>query len=348
MNTIPRVLFIAPIILIVAAAAEGMYLQHVRRQSYDWRAYFASLGDALGRVFINRVIGLGIAGSVFGLVARFRIATIPMNRWWSWLGLLLALEFFYYWMHRADHRVQWLWATHAVHHSTNAYNLSAAYRLGWTSGISGGFLFFAPLVWMGFPVQAVLAVAALNLLYQFWLHTELVPPLGPLEWIFNTPRASPRASRAQSRIHRQEFRRRADRIRSAVRNIREPARRSSVRLRACAPCPELQPVAHCHAHLVRNGEAIATCERIARSGQSVVRTAAIDSGWSIQTARHAQPRFDFAHGHTRGLDLALLVESTDRSSCLRSSSTARRPCAAIRHYCWLTRSMSVHVVTSLP
>ena len=102
-----------------------------------------------------------------------------MNHWWSWLALLFALEFFYYWMHRADHRVQWLWATHAVHHSSNAYNLSAAYRLGWTSGISGGFLFFAPLVWIGFPVQAVLVTAALNLLYQFWLHTELVPRLGP-------------------------------------------------------------------------------------------------------------------------------------------------------------------------
>jgi len=187
MNAIPRLVLISPFILIFAAAAEGMYLQHVRHQSYDWRAYFASLGDAIGRVFINRVIGLGIAGSVFGLVARFRIATIPMNHWWSWLSLVLALEFFYYWMHRADHRVQWLWATHAVHHSTNAYNLSAAYRLGWTSGISGGFLFFAPLVWIGFPVQAVLTVAALNLLYQFWLHTELVPRLGPLEWIFNTP-----------------------------------------------------------------------------------------------------------------------------------------------------------------
>ena len=193
MSTVPRFLVILPIVLIVAAAAEGVYLQHIRRQSYDWRAYFASLGDAIGRLFINRIIGFGIAGVVFGAVARFRINTIPMNHWWSWLALLFALEFFYYWMHRADHRVQWLWATHAVHHSTNAYNLSAAYRLGWTSGISGSFLFFAPLVWIGFPVQTVLAAAALNLLYQFWLHTELVPRLGPLEWVFNTP--------AHHRIH---------------------------------------------------------------------------------------------------------------------------------------------------
>ncbi len=187
MNGVPRTLFVLPLLLILAAAAEGVYLQHVRRQQYDWRAFLASLGDALGRFLINRVVGFGIAGVAFGVVAKFRIATIPMDRWWSWLALLLGLEFCYYWMHRADHRVQWLWATHAVHHSTNAYNLSAAYRLGWTSGISGGALFFAPLVLIGFPVQAVLIAAALNLLYQFWLHTELVPRLGPLEWILNTP-----------------------------------------------------------------------------------------------------------------------------------------------------------------
>jgi sterol desaturase/sphingolipid hydroxylase (fatty acid hydroxylase superfamily) len=188
MSGLPRSLLLLPAILIFAAAIEGLYLQHARRQVYDWRAYFASLGDAIGRLFINRVVGFGIAGTVFALVARVRIATIPMDRWYSWLALLLALEFFYYWMHRADHRVQWLWATHAVHHSTNAYNLSAAYRLGWTSGLSGGALFFTPLVFIGFPVQAVLGAAALNLLYQFWLHTELIPRLGPLEWFLNTPR----------------------------------------------------------------------------------------------------------------------------------------------------------------
>jgi sterol desaturase/sphingolipid hydroxylase (fatty acid hydroxylase superfamily) len=185
---LPRTLLFLPAILIVAAAAEGFYLQHARGQSYDWRSYFASLGEVIGRIFINRAVGLGVAGSVFALVSRVRIATIPMNHWYAWLALLLALEFFYYWMHRADHRVQWLWATHAVHHSTNAYNLSAAYRLGWTSGVSGGALFFAPLVFIGFPVQAVLAAAALNLFYQFWLHTELVPRLGILEWFLNTPR----------------------------------------------------------------------------------------------------------------------------------------------------------------
>jgi sterol desaturase/sphingolipid hydroxylase (fatty acid hydroxylase superfamily) len=178
--------FLLPLFLGIAAL-EGGYLQIIKGKNYDWRAYFASLGDVIGRVLINRVVGFGLAGSILTAVSHYRIGEISMLRWWSWPALLVAQEFCYYWLHRADHRVLWLWATHAVHHSSNDYNFSAAYRLGWTSGLSGGALFFAPLVFIGFPLQAVLIVVALNLLYQFWLHTELVPRLGPLEWVFNTP-----------------------------------------------------------------------------------------------------------------------------------------------------------------
>ena len=174
-------------IFVGIAALEGAYLQFVKHQDYDWKSYLASLGDALGRLVLNRVVGFGLAGAVLFGVARLRLTDIPMNSAWSWAALFLAQDFCYYWLHRTDHRVRWLWATHAVHHSSNAYNFSAAYRLGWTSGLSGGFVFFAPLVWIGFPVTAVLAAVTLNLLYQFWLHTELVPRLGPLEWILNTP-----------------------------------------------------------------------------------------------------------------------------------------------------------------
>ena len=188
MNGLPRSLLLLPAILIFAAAAESLYLQSARQHTYDWRSYLASLGEAFGRVFINRTVGFVIAGSVFALASRMRIATIPMNHWYSWLALLFALEFFYYWMHRADHRLHRLWVTNAVHHAINANKLSAAYRLGWTSELSGRALFFAPLVFAGFSAKAVLGVASLNLCYQFWLHTGLMPRLGPFERILNTPR----------------------------------------------------------------------------------------------------------------------------------------------------------------
>jgi sterol desaturase/sphingolipid hydroxylase (fatty acid hydroxylase superfamily) len=83
--------------------------------------------------------------------------------------------------------VRWFWATHAVHHSPNELTLAAALRLGWTGKLTGSALFFAPLVWLGFPPAAVLATLAANLLYQFWLHAPWMPRLGPLEWVLNTP-----------------------------------------------------------------------------------------------------------------------------------------------------------------
>lgn len=101
--------------------------------------------------------------------------------------LFVGQEFCYYWYHRAAHRMAWFWATHCVHHSPNQLTLGTALRLGWTGKLTGTGLFFAPLVWLGFPPTAVLAALATNLLYQFWLHAAWIPKLGPLEWLFNTP-----------------------------------------------------------------------------------------------------------------------------------------------------------------
>ena len=90
-----------------------------------------------------------------------------------------------------------MWATHAVHHSATKLNLTAAIRLGWTGNISGNFLFFLPLVLIGFHPFAVIGMLSVNLFYQFFIHTELASRLGPLEWILNTPRPSPRAPRVE-------------------------------------------------------------------------------------------------------------------------------------------------------
>lgn len=180
-------LLILPLFALVAAA-EGWYLQARRGQRYDWRAFLASLADALGRRLIVSVVGVGTIGGVLALAWSHRIATMPMDFWWSWVLLFVGEEFCYYWMHRADHRIRWLWASHAVHHSSNQFVLANAYRLGWTTQISGTALFMAPLVLVGFSPAMVLSALAANLLYQYWIHTELIGRLGPLEWVLNTPR----------------------------------------------------------------------------------------------------------------------------------------------------------------
>lgn len=185
MNHPPRWILIAPLLIVGAATIEGFWLTRVQGR-YDWRAYFASLGD-MGVRAATHLLPMGLASGALDWLWRHRLYTMPIQSAWPWALLFFGQEFAYYWMHRADHRVRWLWATHSVHHSPNDLNLSAAYRLGWTQRLSLGPIFFAPLVLVGFPPLIVGASLALNLLYQFWLHAPWLPRLGPLEWVLNTP-----------------------------------------------------------------------------------------------------------------------------------------------------------------
>jgi len=162
-------------------------LSRLRRNgAYDGRETLATLVIALGgRLFGGLTAGL--LASPLLWIYRHRLLDVPASPW-SAAALFLAVELCYYWHHRAMHGVNWLWATHAVHHSASRLNLSAALRLGWGGNLSGGILFYLPLVWLGFPPLAVLAALGLGLSYQFFLHMAWVPHLGPLEWVLNTPR----------------------------------------------------------------------------------------------------------------------------------------------------------------
>ncbi len=170
--------------ILACATLEGLVL--ARRGAYDWRAYFATLGDVIGRRAVD-ALGLSLAAPVVAWAYQHRVATLPLDTLSAIALLFVGQEFCYYWYHRAAHRVRWFWATHAVHHSPNQLSLMAALRLGWTGRLTGTALFFTPLIWLGFPPVAVLATVTLNLLYQFWLHATWIPKLGPLEWLLNTP-----------------------------------------------------------------------------------------------------------------------------------------------------------------
>lgn len=174
--------------VIVLALIEALVLTFAAKRPYDWRSSAVSLADALAREYVvYPLVALSIASPVIALAWQHRLFTIPLDTAPSIALLFVCQEFCYYWYHRAAHRVRWFWATHAIHHSPNQFNLGIAYRFGWTGKIGGNFLFFAPAVWLGFPPKAVLVTLALNLLYQFWLHAEWVPKLGWLEYVLNTP-----------------------------------------------------------------------------------------------------------------------------------------------------------------
>jgi sterol desaturase/sphingolipid hydroxylase (fatty acid hydroxylase superfamily) len=153
---------------------------------YDLRESAASVGVLLGQSLV-KAVEAGLVAIPFAFVYQHRLLDFDQFAPLALLGLFLGSEFFYYWQHRAAHRVGWMWATHSVHHSPTRMNFTAAIRLGWTANISGNFLFLLPLIWLGFHPFMVLGMLGLNLLYQFFIHTELVGRLGPLEWVLNTP-----------------------------------------------------------------------------------------------------------------------------------------------------------------
>jgi sterol desaturase/sphingolipid hydroxylase (fatty acid hydroxylase superfamily) len=155
--------------------------------THDMKETAASLGIALGNAVL-RSIESGAVALPFVIVYQHQLFDVPLASAPALAALLLGTEFFYYWHHRASHRIRWMWATHAVHHSPSKLNYTAAVRLGWTGTISGNFLFFLPLVWLGFHPLAVIGMLGVNLGYQFFIHTQFAPHLGPLEWVLNTPR----------------------------------------------------------------------------------------------------------------------------------------------------------------
>lgn len=103
-----------------------------------------------------------------------------------WVTAALAWDFCYYWFHRFSHEVSVLWAAHAVHHQSEDYNLSTALRQT-STGFLFGWIFYLPLFLIGFPLEVLITVNAINLIYQFWVHTQMVRRLGVLDRILVTP-----------------------------------------------------------------------------------------------------------------------------------------------------------------
>ncbi len=173
-------------LLLITIVVEVILIQFNHNFNFSWQESFASLAVAIGHRITNTVFAV-IPLGVYSYVWEHRLWTISLDHLWTIFVLFVGVEFFYYWYHRFAHEIRWLWATHAVHHSANYFNLSASFRLGWTAWLSGNYLFFVPLCWLGFAPSAIALTLAINLLYQFWIHTELIPKLGWFEWVFNTP-----------------------------------------------------------------------------------------------------------------------------------------------------------------
>ena len=179
------------IYFLAVGVAEYIWFKKQNRP-YDFREAAVSLGDfAMRRLVIFWVTG-NILLWMEPWLSQFSLQSLAIKDGSGWnvgrLALLfLGVEFIYYWHHRLSHEIRWFWATHVVHHSPNSMNVLTAERLGWTQNLSNILIIYAPLVLIGFSAKDVLTVLGFNLLYQFWLHTEMFGQLGWFEFLFNTP-----------------------------------------------------------------------------------------------------------------------------------------------------------------
>ena len=178
------VLYSIPAFIVLMALEIVWARKNPERRGYELRDTRASLSMGILNVVFSAAAKL-LSIPFFAWVYSHRLVDIG-TQWWAWLVLLVAEDFCYYWFHRSHHEVRLLWAAHVNHHSSEHYNLSTALRQALLTPLTGP-IFWAPLALLGYPPWMILTAQAWSLLYQFWLHTEAIDRIGPLEWILNTP-----------------------------------------------------------------------------------------------------------------------------------------------------------------
>lgn len=184
MPQMPNLIHLAIPGFIALLVLEAVLDAIMRRDLYQLKDTAASLAMGTGNVLIGLFTKLMVFG-IFTGVHRFAIFKIGYQ-WWAWLILFFAEDFSYYWFHRTSHQCRLFWASHVVHHSSQRYNLGTALRQTWTGGLMS-FVFWLWLPLIGFAPIMVLTMQSISLLYQFWIHTELVRSMGPMESVLNTP-----------------------------------------------------------------------------------------------------------------------------------------------------------------
>ena len=133
------------------------------------------------------ILNLGLQGAAFAYAASYlNMKLLPTNSIFTWVFAFFLYDFLYYWMHRFHHEYKFLWATHVVHHHGEDFNLATALRQT-STGFLWKWIFYLPMFIIGVPASVFVTVAGLNLIYQFWVHTEHIGKLGWFEKIFITP-----------------------------------------------------------------------------------------------------------------------------------------------------------------
>ena len=183
----PMVLAVAAPAFLVLLGIEWFLVSRKRVEGhYDRKDAVTSIAMGTGQLISDVLMG-AISLGILMWFWQFRVFN-----WGFGIGALLSClllqDFVYWYKHMAAHKIRWFWSAHNVHHSSEEYNLSTAFRQPWNNHFTGFVLLSAPLVLLGFHPLLVGFIGAVNLVYQFWIHTQAIKKLPRwIEFIFNTP-----------------------------------------------------------------------------------------------------------------------------------------------------------------
>jgi alkylglycerol monooxygenase len=191
MEGMSKVIVLATPVFFALIALEFFWGLRKGRNTYRLQDAISSISLGMMSQFsavFTRLLRVGVYTAVYS-----SLSLVPLDAakefWNTWYGWVLALVFYdlcYYWLHRAGHESAIFWAAHVVHHQSQDYNLSTALRQT-SSGALLGWIFYVPMAMAGVPPEVFGAVALIDLLYQFWVHTEHVPKLGWFDRWFVSP-----------------------------------------------------------------------------------------------------------------------------------------------------------------
>ena len=177
--------FAVPVFLLLIVI-EYCYGKYKGKNTYRLNDTFTSL--SLGMISrYPTMLNLGMQSLIFVYISKYlNVGLLSAKNPLTWVIAFLLYDLSYYWMHRMHHEIKILWATHSVHHHGEDYNLATALRQT-STGWLWKWIFYLPMIILGIPGEVFITVAGINLVYQFWVHTEHIGHLGFLEKIFITP-----------------------------------------------------------------------------------------------------------------------------------------------------------------
>ena len=172
---------------ILLIIAELIYARQTGKAKFEPRDSGASLAMGLGNTAAG-IVFAAVGATWLAILVPFALFDLGWA-WYVWIVCFVLDDFVYYWSHRFAHTVRWFWADHVTHHSSQHYNLTTALRQPWFNIFTLKFIWFgAWMILLGFPPAMVAFCGGLNLIYQFWIHTEVIRRLpAPIEAVMNTP-----------------------------------------------------------------------------------------------------------------------------------------------------------------